>query len=63
MEHAKSVQRVLKDVVTARAAIAAAYMRLWHSGGPSRDGRSMDATRLDTDVNATRDRRSSRDDG
>ncbi|MGB0098588.1 MAG: hypothetical protein WBP81_39355 [Solirubrobacteraceae bacterium] len=65
MEHSELVARLLKQVATARAAIAAGYLRLWRSEGPSPidpNEAGVEATRRDTEVSATRDRQPSQDD-
>jgi hypothetical protein len=63
MEHDQLVVRLLKEVATARTAIAAGYMRLWNPGRPSTGGGGPDATRGDAELRATRDPQSTRDDG
>lgn len=66
MEHSDLVARLLKEVATARAAIAAGYLRLWRSEGLSPsdpDGTGVDTTGRDTELGATRDPQPPRDDG
>jgi hypothetical protein len=64
MEHSELVARVLKEVATARAAIAAGYFHLWRPDEPTPtdpDRTSADAKRRETEVNATREWKPSQD--